>query len=103
MARPINETERQERIAMVDSVVNQLRAVGEKITRRKIAEGIGVTEQYLNSKDRHGNRNYLTEYVDSIIEAEKRQAAEEVGDISGRFNYELVCDISKRVPRIYEE
>ena len=28
--------------------------------------------------------------------------AEEVGDISGRFNYELVCDISKRVPRIYE-
>lgn len=27
--------------------------------------------------------------------------AEEVGDISGRFNYELVCEISKRVPRIY--
>ena len=34
---------------------------------------------------------------DSVI------TAEEVGDISGRFNYELVCDISKRVPRIYEE
>lgn len=29
-------------------------------------------------------------------------SAEEVGDISGRFNYELVCDISKRVPRVYE-
>ena len=28
--------------------------------------------------------------------------AEELGDISGRFNYELVCDISKRVPRVYE-
>lgn len=28
--------------------------------------------------------------------------AEEVGDISGRFNYELVCDITNRVPRIYE-
>ena len=28
--------------------------------------------------------------------------AEEVGDISGRFNYELVCEISKRVPRVYE-
>lgn len=27
--------------------------------------------------------------------------AEEVGDISGRFNYELVCEISKRVPRVY--
>ncbi|MCR4705524.1 MAG: alanine racemase [Lachnospiraceae bacterium] len=28
--------------------------------------------------------------------------AEELGDLSGRFNYELVCDISPRVPRIYE-
>ncbi len=27
--------------------------------------------------------------------------AEELGDISGRFNYELVCDISARVPRNY--
>lgn len=28
--------------------------------------------------------------------------AEEVGGWSGRFNYELVCDINKRVERIYE-
>lgn len=28
--------------------------------------------------------------------------AEEIGNISGRFNYELVCDISGRVPRIYK-
>ncbi|MGI6020153.1 MAG: alanine racemase [Lachnospiraceae bacterium] len=27
--------------------------------------------------------------------------AEELGDLSGRFNYELVCCISKRVPRNY--
>ena len=27
--------------------------------------------------------------------------AEELGDLSGRFSYELVCGISKRVPRIY--
>ena len=27
--------------------------------------------------------------------------AEELGDLSGRFPYELVCCISKRVPRIY--
>lgn len=26
---------------------------------------------------------------------------EELGEISGRFNYELACDISKRVPRVY--
>lgn len=28
--------------------------------------------------------------------------AELLGDMSGRFNYELVCDISERVPRVYE-
>ncbi len=27
--------------------------------------------------------------------------AEELGDVSGRFNYELVCDFSARVPRNY--
>lgn len=26
---------------------------------------------------------------------------EELGDISGRFNYEFACDITKRVPRVY--
>ena len=28
-------------------------------------------------------------------------SAEEIGKISGRFNYELVSDITKRVPRNY--
>lgn len=27
--------------------------------------------------------------------------AEKLGELSGRFNYELVCDLSMRVPRIY--
>lgn len=27
--------------------------------------------------------------------------AEELGDMSGRFNYEFVCDIAPRVPRVY--
>lgn len=27
---------------------------------------------------------------------------EELGELSGRFNYELACDIGKRVPRIYK-
>lgn len=30
-------------------------------------------------------------------------SAEELGDLSGRFNYELVCDITARVPRVYFE
>ncbi len=28
-------------------------------------------------------------------------SAEELGKLSGRFNYELICDFGKRIPRIY--
>ena len=26
---------------------------------------------------------------------------EELGELSGRFNYEFVCDLGKRIPRVY--
>ncbi len=29
--------------------------------------------------------------------------AEELGDLSGRFNYELACDLGKRIPRVYKK
>lgn len=28
-------------------------------------------------------------------------SVEELGDLSGRFNYEFVCDLGKRIPRVY--
>lgn len=28
-------------------------------------------------------------------------SAEELGELSGRFNYELACDLGKRIPRVY--
>lgn len=31
----------------------------------------------------------------------ERITMEELGDISGRFNYELACDLGKRIPRVY--
>lgn len=34
-------------------------------------------------------------------DGEEQISAELLGDLSGRFNYELVCDIGKRVPRVY--
>lgn len=34
-------------------------------------------------------------------DGEEYLSAEELGSLSGRFNYELVCDINKRVPRLY--
>lgn len=36
-------------------------------------------------------------------EGEERIRAELLGEISGRFHYELVCDIGKRIPRIYRK
>lgn len=34
-------------------------------------------------------------------DGEEYISAEELGSLSGRFNYELACEISKRVPRLY--
>ncbi|MDD3338734.1 MAG: alanine racemase [Lachnospiraceae bacterium] len=34
-------------------------------------------------------------------DGEESITAEELGSLSGRFHYELVCNISKRVPRVY--
>ena len=34
-------------------------------------------------------------------DGEENISADTLGDLSGRFSYELLCGISKRVPRIY--
>lgn len=44
------------------------------------------------------------EYMEVTLIGEdrgERITMEELGDLSGRFNYELACDIGKRVPRVY--
>ena len=35
------------------------------------------------------------------FDGEEHLSAEELGEASGRFNYELACDFGKRIPRIY--
>lgn len=35
------------------------------------------------------------------VDGKEQLTMEELGDISGRFNYELACGLSKRVPRVY--
>ena len=35
------------------------------------------------------------------VDGKEQITMEELGDLSGRFNYELVCDLNKRIPRIY--
>lgn len=34
-------------------------------------------------------------------DGEERITMEELGDLSGRFNYELACDLGSRIPRVY--
>lgn len=45
---------------------------------------------------REGGRVVLLGY-----DGEEHISAEELGELSGRFNYELVCDFDRRIPRIY--
>ncbi len=34
-------------------------------------------------------------------DGQERITMEEIGDLSGRFNYEFACDLGKRIPRVY--
>ena len=36
-------------------------------------------------------------------DGELKITMEELGELSGRFNYELACDLGKRIPRVYIE
>ena len=46
------------------------------------------------------------ELGDAVIligwDGEEKITAEQLGQLSGRFHYELLCDLNQRVPRIYE-
>ncbi|MCR4922527.1 MAG: alanine racemase [Lachnospiraceae bacterium] len=45
------------------------------------------------------------EYDEVVIlgsQGDETITAEYIGELSGRFNYEFVCDISERVPRVYK-
>ena len=35
------------------------------------------------------------------MDGTQRISMEELGDLSGRFNYELACDLGKRIPRVF--
>ncbi|MCR4741214.1 MAG: alanine racemase [Lachnospiraceae bacterium] len=46
-----------------------------------------------------------SEYDEAVLlgrQGDEIITAEDIGDMSGRFNYEFVCDISERVPRVYK-
>ena len=37
------------------------------------------------------------------VDGKSRISMEELGELSGRFNYELSCDLNQRIPRIYSK
>ena len=37
------------------------------------------------------------------VDGKDKITMEELGALSGRFNYELACDLGKRIPRVYEK
>ena len=37
------------------------------------------------------------------VDGTERITAEELGELSGRFNYEFVCDLGRRIPRVYRQ
>ena len=48
-----------------------------------------------------------TKFMDQAVligeDGDDRITVEELADLSGRFNYEFVCCLGKRIPRIYEK
>lgn len=48
-----------------------------------------------------------TKFMDRVVlvgtDGEDRISVEELSDLSGRFNYEFVCCLGKRIPRVYRQ
>lgn len=48
-----------------------------------------------------------TKFMDRVVlvgtDEEDRISVEELSDLSGRFNYEFVCCLGKRIPRVYRQ
>ena len=55
--------------------------------------------------DEQGNENTKKCYIDTdgrhVDFKYAYLSIDELANLSGRFNYEFICDIGKRVPRIY--
>ena len=87
-----------------DGIPRGLSNKGYVLIHGKIAPIVGrvCMDQFMVDVTDIDDVKVLDEVVIIGTQGDKTITAEEVGDISGRFNYELVCEISKRVPRVYE-
>lgn len=100
--------ERPSRIATVpvgyaDGYPRQLSGKGEVLIKGKRApiRGRVCMDQFMVDVTDIPEVKPGDEVVLMGTQGNEKISAEEIGNLSGRFNYELVCDINKRVPRNY--
>lgn len=101
-------TKRDTRVATIpcgyaDGIPRGLSNKGDVLIHGQRAAIIGrvCMDQFMVDVTDIENVKVLDEVVIIGSQGSETITAEEVGDVSGRFNYELVCEISPRVPRIY--
>ena len=87
-----------------DGYPRQLTGKGKVLVNGQFAPIIGrvCMDQCMVDVTGIDNVEQGTEVVLVGRQGDKEITVEELGELSGRFNYEFVCDINKRVPRIYK-
>lgn len=101
-------TPKQMRIATIpvgygDGYPRSLSGKGYVLIRGKKAPVLGrvCMDQFMVSVDHIPDAAEGDEAVLIGTDMGETITMEELGELSGRFNYELACDIGKRVPRVY--
>ena len=59
-----------------------------------------INKMSLKFESHSVNEAFARQAVGAFV-AQLDPTMEELGDMSGRFNYEFVCDLGKRIPREY--
>lgn len=92
-------------VGYADGYPRALSGVGEVLVRGQRAKIIGrICMDQMMIDVTHIPEIYVEDIVTLVgSDGAERIHVEELSELSGRFNYEFVCDISTRVSRIYEE
>lgn len=90
-------------VGYADGYPRMLSNCGKVLINGKFAPILGrvCMDQFMADVSLIDNVNIGAEVVLMGTQGDEKITAEDIGDLSKRFNYELVCDITSRVPREY--